>query len=95
MKKKIAILGSTGSIGKSTLEVVRKDIENFEVILLMVNKDIVELIKQVKEFNVKNIVVNDIKKFVKISKILINKKINIFNNINDFLNFYKKKLIIR
>ena len=92
MKKKIAILGSTGSIGKSTLEVVRKDIENFEVTLLMVNKNIIELIKQVKEFNVKNIVVNNKNRFIKISKILINQKINIFNNINDFLKFNKKKI---
>ena len=91
MKKKIAILGSTGSIGKSTLEVVRKDIENFEVTLLMVNKNIIELIKQVKEFNVKNIVVNNKNRFIKISKILINQKINIFNNINDFLSLIKKK----
>ena len=30
MKKKIAILGSTGSIGKSTLEVIKKDKKNFE-----------------------------------------------------------------
>ena len=28
MKKKIAILGSTGSIGKSTLEVIKKDKKN-------------------------------------------------------------------
>ena len=34
MKKKIAILGSTGSIGKSTLEVIRKDKKNFDIVLL-------------------------------------------------------------
>ena len=34
MKKKIAILGSTGSIGKSTLEVIRKYKKNFNIILL-------------------------------------------------------------
>ena len=34
MKKKIIILGSTGSIGKSTLEVIKKDIKNFDVVLL-------------------------------------------------------------
>ena len=33
MKKKIAILGSTGSIGKSTLEVISKDKENFDIFL--------------------------------------------------------------
>ena len=33
MKKKIAILGSTGSIGKSTLDIIRKDKKNFNVVL--------------------------------------------------------------
>ena len=39
MKKKIAILGSTGSIGKSTLEVIKKDKKNFDVILLSANNN--------------------------------------------------------
>ena len=34
MKKKIAVLGSTGSIGKSTLEIIRKDKKNFEVVFV-------------------------------------------------------------
>ena len=34
MKKKIAILGSTGSIGKSTLDVIKNDKKNFDVVLL-------------------------------------------------------------
>ena len=34
MKKKIAILGSTGSIGKTLLDIVNKDRKNFEIILL-------------------------------------------------------------
>ena len=34
MKKKIAILGSTGSIGQSTLDVISKDKKNFNVVLL-------------------------------------------------------------
>ena len=32
MKKKIAILGSTGSIGKSLLKIIEKDKKNFEII---------------------------------------------------------------
>ena len=46
MKKKIAILGSTGSIGKSTLEIIKKDKKNFDVVLLSTNKNISELKKQ-------------------------------------------------
>ena len=50
MKTKIAILGSTGSIGKSTLEVIRKDKRNFDVILLSANKNYKKLIQQAKQF---------------------------------------------
>ena len=38
MKKKIAIIGSTGSIGKQTLSILKKDKKNFEIILLTTNK---------------------------------------------------------
>jgi len=52
MKKKIIILGSTGSIGQSTLKVIKKDIKNFDVILLTANSNYRKLIHQAKEFNV-------------------------------------------
>jgi 1-deoxy-D-xylulose-5-phosphate reductoisomerase len=34
MKNRVAILGATGSIGKSSLDIISRDIENFEVVLL-------------------------------------------------------------
>ena len=58
MKKKIAILGSTGSIGKSTLDVIRKDKKNFEIVFLSANNNYKKLIQQAKEFKVKNIFIN-------------------------------------
>ena len=51
--KKIAILGSTGSIGKTTLSIVRKNKKEFKVVLLTANNNYKELIKQANEFNVK------------------------------------------
>ena len=39
-KKKIAILGSTGSIGENTLDIIKKDKKNFEIILLSTNRNI-------------------------------------------------------
>ena len=56
MKKKIIILGSTGSIGKSLINILEKDKKNFEVVLLAVNKNTKELSKQVTKFKVKNVV---------------------------------------
>ena len=61
MKKKIAILGSTGSIGKSTLDVVRKNKKFFDVVFLSANSNYKKLIQQAKEFNVKNVLIKNIK----------------------------------
>ena len=60
--KKIIILGSTGSIGKQTLEIVKKNIKNFKVILLSTDKNINLISKQIKIFKVKNVVVTNKKK---------------------------------
>ena len=56
MKKKIAILGSTGSIGKTLFEIIKKDKKNFEVILLTADKNYKEILKQAKILKVKNII---------------------------------------
>ena len=65
MKKKIAILGSTGSIGKNTLQIIEKDKQNFKVELLSTNKNIIKIYNQAKKFNVKNIIIHDKKTFIK------------------------------
>ena len=59
MKKKIAILGSTGSIGKTTFEILKKDKNNFDIILLTTNNNYKEILIQSKEFRVKNLVINN------------------------------------
>ncbi|HEY5040350.1 MAG TPA: 1-deoxy-D-xylulose-5-phosphate reductoisomerase, partial [bacterium] len=53
MPKKIAILGSTGSIGISTLKVVQKLKPAFQVVGLTANRNIKELAKQIKVFKPK------------------------------------------
>ena len=63
MKKKVIILGSTGSIGSKTVEIFKKDKKNFEVLLLSTFSNVRKIIKQAKELNVKNIIINDFKKF--------------------------------
>ena len=59
MKKKIAILGSTGSIGKNLLEIILRDKKRFEIVLLTANKSSSLLIQQAIKFNVKNLIVTD------------------------------------
>ena len=57
--KKIIILGSTGSIGKQTLEIIKKDKKRFKVLLLSTDKNINLLSKQIKIFKVKNVIVTN------------------------------------
>ena len=92
MKKKIAILGSTSSIGKSLLSIVEKNKKNFEIKLLTANTNYKDLIIQAKKFNVKNIIITDPHSFKKIKLINKNKKINIFQNFDSLNNILPKKV---
>ena len=74
--KKIIILGSTGSIGKQTLEIIKKDKNKFKILLLSTDKNINLISKQIKTFKVKNIVVTNKKKYEILKKRF--KKIKIF-----------------
>ena len=65
MKKKIAILGSTGSIGESTLRIIKREKNKFKINLLTTNKNINKIFKQAREFKVKNIISEPIKFFQK------------------------------
>ena len=93
MKKKIVILGSTGSIGKTLINILKKDKKNFELKLLTTNKNIKELVKQIEFFNVKNVIVKDYKSFLKLKKILYKKKIHIFNEFNSINKIFKNNKI--
>jgi 1-deoxy-D-xylulose-5-phosphate reductoisomerase len=79
--KKIAILGSTGSIGKSTLDVVSKDKE-FKIEIIVANKNLKEIIHQIKVFNPKIVIINNYKTYLQIKKKIKNKKIKIFNDLS-------------
>ncbi len=53
--KKVAIFGSTGSIGESTLQVIRENPDLFEVVTLVAGRNIKKLIEQINEFKPKNV----------------------------------------
>jgi len=90
MKKKIAILGSTGSIGTSTLEIIKKDKKSFEIILLVANNNYKKLIKQAIEFSAKNVLIRNEKYYAIVKKRLRGKKIKVFSG-NTTLNLIIKK----
>jgi 1-deoxy-D-xylulose-5-phosphate reductoisomerase len=91
MKKKIAILGSTGSIGKTLIEIIKKDKKNFEVILLTAHKSYKEILKQAKILQVKNLIITDKKSYLNLSKNKLG-KIKIYNNYDSFNKIFKRKV---
>ena len=92
MKKKIAILGSTGSIGKTLINIIKQDKKNFEIVLLSADENYKELFKQAKFFKVKNLIITNENSFNKVKKNKFSKKINIYNNFNNLRKIFKKKV---
>ena len=88
--KKIAILGSTGSIGKQTIDIIRKNKKNFKILLLTANKNHNLLAKQIKEFKVKNVIVSDKKSYSILKKKF--KNINVVNDLNNIDKIISSKL---
>jgi len=92
MIKKIAILGSTGSIGQTTCEIIKKNKKNFKVILLSTNNNISKIYKQALLFNVKNLIIKNKLKYFKYQKKFERKKIKVFFNDDDLDKIFKKKI---
>ncbi|HOO97697.1 MAG TPA: 1-deoxy-D-xylulose-5-phosphate reductoisomerase [Caldisericia bacterium] len=57
--KKIAIIGSTGSIGTQTLDVIRSDFSQFRVVALAANKSVDAIAVQAREFGVNTVCLYD------------------------------------
>ena len=91
MKKKIAILGSTGSIGKTLIEIIKKDKKNFDVILLTADKNYKEILKQAKILKVKNLIITDKKAYLNLSQNKL-ENIKIYNNFDCLNKIFKKKI---
>ena len=77
MKKKIAILGSTGSIGQTLIDIIKKDKKKFDIILLTADKNYKEIFKQAKILNVKNLIITNEKSFTELKKKKTRKNKNI------------------
>ncbi len=91
MTKKIAIIGSTGTIGKNLLDIINKDKKNFEILLLTANKNHTELLKQAKKFKVKNLIITDQTSFQILKKKIKKNEINIFNDFSKLSLILPKK----
>ena len=69
-KRRIAILGSTGSIGRQTLDVIREHPDLFEVELLTCNSSFVTIAAQAREFDANNVVICDETRYKELSDAL-------------------------
>ena len=92
MKKNIAILGSTGSIGKTLLKIVKKNKKKYNITLLSANKDHLRLYAQAKEYRVKNLIITDKLSYQILKKKCKNLKINVYNNYNTLNKIFIKKI---
>ncbi len=91
MRKNIFLLGSTGSIGQTTLNIIKKDKKNFRVKLLTTYSNVDKLYKQAIQFKVDDVVIFNKDEYVKNIKKFKLKKINVFSSIVDVFKINKKK----
>ena len=77
-KRRIAILGSTGSIGRQALDVIRQHMDLFEVELLTANNSSELLISQAKEFNPNSVVICNEEKYKEVADALQPHYIKVF-----------------
>jgi len=92
MKKKISILGSTGSIGQTTFNIIKKNQKDFDIVLLTTNKNIDKILKQAKILKVKNILISSKPHYLKLKKKLKNNKIKVHHDLDNLQKIIKKKI---
>jgi 1-deoxy-D-xylulose-5-phosphate reductoisomerase len=78
MKKGIAILGSTGSIGTQTLEVIREHTDKLSVEVLTANNNAHLLIEQSLDFNPNAVVIANEEKYTEVKSALAHTDIKVF-----------------
>lgn len=78
MKQRVAILGSTGSIGVQTLDIIRENPDRFEVITLTANHRWEELAHQAIEFDVDSVVIADERHYTALSEALADYPIKVY-----------------
>ena len=92
MKKKIAILGSTGSIGKTLFNLLLREKEIFNVTLLTAHKSHKILLKQAKALNVKNLIITNKKDYDALIKKTKQTNIKIYDSFDKLDKIFKTKV---
>ena len=82
MKKRISILGSTGSIGRSTFEIINKKKKLFEIYLLAANKNYNLICKQIKKYKPVIFIIRNKIIYDKVKKKFNKNKVQILNELD-------------
>ena len=94
MKKRITILGSTGSIGTTALMVIDYKKKLFEVDTLTANSNYKKITQQILKFKPSNFVISNYQTYSKIKKKFKNNKTKIFNNYKDIKKIKKNDIVV-
>ena len=78
MKKQIAILGSTGSIGTQALQVIEEQSDQYEAYVLTANNRVEELIAQARKFKPEAVVIANETKYAQLKEALADLPIKVY-----------------
>ena len=92
-KRSIAILGSTGSIGTQTLQVVEEHPDKFEVYAITANTRVDELIQQARKFMPEAVVIADESKYTQLKDALADLPIKVYGGYESICQIVESKLI--
>lgn len=92
-KRRIAILGSTGSIGTQTLDVIRQHPELFEVELISARSSTDLLVSQAKEFDAANVVICDEGRYREVSAALEGRDTKVWAGIDSLCSLVKSDAV--
>ncbi|OIN95684.1 1-deoxy-D-xylulose-5-phosphate reductoisomerase [Candidatus Desantisbacteria bacterium CG1_02_38_46] len=91
MKKIISILGSTGSVGINTLDVISKFPEDFAIYGLSCRENIGLLIRQIEKFNPHSVAILNEEKAIEVKKLLKGKKVEIYSGMSGLIKIAEAK----
>ena len=92
-KRSIAILGSTGSIGTQTLQVVEEHPDKFEVYAITANTRVDELIQQARKFMPEAVVIADESKYTQLKEALADLPIKVYGGYESICQIVESKPI--
>lgn len=92
-KKRIAILGSTGSIGTQTLDVIRQHRDLFEVELISARSSVDALIAQAREFEAANVVICDERRYPQVAEALKGSRSKVWGGISSLCDLVRESSV--